>query len=263
MSAPKWVGLIPARGGSKSFPRNIADVNGIPLIAYTIQCAVQSGCFHTVAVITEDEEIAQVALRWGANVVSRPAELATDSSPTEPSLTHALRQLERLRGLRFDSMALLQCTSPLRMVSDLKRAVQTLNEDQTFDALMSLAPLEAHYHPMWIKSIDEAGEVTSYCKDHGGAELKILEKGDFYQRQRLIGRYYFKDGSIFATRVRSYEELGHRYGTRCTHVPIDPERAYNIDSKNELELVRALLRAGAIDFDFDPRSQPEQEPWSI
>ena len=237
-----WIGVIPARGGSKSVPmKNIASVAGHPLIEYTYKSALASGVFDEVVIVTEDERIAEVSRSFGALVISRPAELAQDSSPTEPTLSHTLEHFRNEKETEFEYLALLQCTSPLRSLQDYKKMRDFFLENPEFDALMSLSKVEAHFHPMWVKEILPDKEVVSAWKADGGSELKILEKGEFYQRQRLKGDYYFKDGSIFATKVKSFMELGHRYGRKCGHILIPAERAVNIDSPAELDYVRYLF----------------------
>jgi hypothetical protein len=107
--------IIPARGGSKGVPgKNIRELAGKPLIAYSIEAALESEHVDHVVVSTEDEQIAAAAREWGSEVVPRPPELATDTAPTDPVLEHAVTYLEQLDGYRADLIVLLQPTSPLR-----------------------------------------------------------------------------------------------------------------------------------------------------
>ena len=114
--------IIPARGGSKGIPRkNIYSLAGKPLMAYTIQQALASRKISKVVVSTDDEEIADVAREYGAEVVMRPEELALDATPTEPVLLHVLDYLEEKENYSPDLIVLLQITSPLVCLKHLEK----------------------------------------------------------------------------------------------------------------------------------------------
>jgi len=116
----KILALIPARGGSKGLPgKNIKPLLGKPLIAWTIEQAKASKYVDRVVVSTDDDEIAEVAIRYGAEVpFLRPKELARDDSPTIDAILHALDFFSD-KGERFDLLALLEPTSPLRDSEDI------------------------------------------------------------------------------------------------------------------------------------------------
>ena len=112
----KYLAIIPARGGSKGVPnKNIKDIAGKPLIAWTIEQAVSSKKIDRVIVSTDCSEIAKIAVKWGAQVpFMRPGELANDTAATEPSLMHAVDWLKENEGYEADAVVLLQATSPFR-----------------------------------------------------------------------------------------------------------------------------------------------------
>ena len=137
---PRVIAVIPARGGSKGIPRkNIRPLLGKPLIAYTIEAALKSKRIDRVVVSTEDEEIAEISQRWGAEVVRRPEELARDDSPSVDTILHAVDWFEE-QGERFDIVVMLEATSPLRKEDDLDNAIGLLikNLDKA-DSLVSFA----------------------------------------------------------------------------------------------------------------------------
>src|SRR5436853_4854858 len=107
------IALITARGGSKSIPRkNLAVVGGKPLIAWTIEAALKSNSVDRALVSTDDEEIAQIARQWGAEVpFLRPAKLAQDDSPHIPVVLHAVEWLDAHEKNAVDELILLQPTS--------------------------------------------------------------------------------------------------------------------------------------------------------
>ena len=105
--------IIPARGGSKRIPRkNIKEFNGKPLIAYSIEAALKSGCFDRVVVSTDDNEIANTAMSFGAEIpFLRPAKLSNDMIATAPIIKHAIEWLEQT-GEQFNSVCCLYATAP-------------------------------------------------------------------------------------------------------------------------------------------------------
>src|SRR3989338_5502179 len=114
--------IIPARGGSKGVPRkNLRIVAGKPLLAHSIEQALQSQKITKVVVTTDDAEIKQVAVKYGAEVIDRPTELANDTAPMLPVLKHAIEEM-RGRGFNPGIVVLLQPTNPLREVSFIDRA---------------------------------------------------------------------------------------------------------------------------------------------
>ena len=148
---------IPARGGSKGIPKkNIADVCGKPLIAYTILAAIRSGLFERVMVSTDSVEIADIARQYGAWVpFLRYPEFARDESRTIDAVCSDKARLEAL-GEKFDELVLLQCTSPLRKESDIIGAVAMAEEKMA--AVVSISPVEEH--PILMRNRDEEGKLT-------------------------------------------------------------------------------------------------------
>jgi CMP-N,N'-diacetyllegionaminic acid synthase len=134
------LGLIPARGGSRAIPRkNIKRLNGKPLIAWTIEAALRSNSLGSVVVSTDDEEIARIAAELGAEVpFMRPRELARDDSPSIDLVLHALDQLPG-----FESVVLLQPTSPLRTTEDIDGCIE-LASDRGALSVVSVSPVGTH-----------------------------------------------------------------------------------------------------------------------
>lgn len=141
------VAIIPARGGSKRLPgKNLRLFAGKPLIAWTIESALTSGCFSRVIVSTDDSDIAAVAQRWGAEVpFLRPSHLATDAASTQDVLEHAMTQMLAEDSDDVDYVMLLQPTSPLRQVSDIQAAFRLLKEKNA-DAIVSVCESTVPLH---------------------------------------------------------------------------------------------------------------------
>jgi len=120
---PNIVAIIPARGGSKGIPgKNIKLLNGKPLIAYSIEAAKSASSISAVYVSTDSPEIASVARKYGALVIDRPKELATDTATSESVLLHFAEQVDS------DAIVFLQCTTPLTNSKDIDGAVKLLEK---------------------------------------------------------------------------------------------------------------------------------------
>jgi CMP-N,N'-diacetyllegionaminic acid synthase len=152
MSAkPSAVALIPARAGSKRVPhKNIAPLNGHPLIAYTICAARQSGVFDAVIVSTDSEDYAAIARHYGAEIpFLRPAAFAGDTSPDIEWVKHTLEQLVE-QGRRYDVFSLLRPTSPCRKPETIRRAWTQFTEERDVDSLRAVEKCEQHPGKMWV-----------------------------------------------------------------------------------------------------------------
>ena len=144
----KILALIPARGGSKRLPgKNIKLLSGLPLIAWTIRAAQESGCCIDILVSTDDLAIAEVARQHGASVPwIRPSEFSTDSATSVDMAIHAINAYEIENGL-IDGLLLLQPTSPFRSADSIKKAVALFTEGHASYPIVSVSP--AISHPAW------------------------------------------------------------------------------------------------------------------
>ena len=221
----EYLALIPARGGSKSVPRkNIRPLAGRPLIAWTIEAARAASRIGRVVVSTDDEEIAEVARRAGAEVpFRRPAELGLDTTATEPVLLHALDALTSA-GYRPDAVVLLQPTSPVRRPGAIDGALHQF-EAQGADSLVSVC--ETH-HFFWRRP--QAPEALY----------------DYHRRPRRQDiaaeeRWYRENGSIYVTRAAGLRASGNRLTGKITMYPMTEEESWEIDSETDFRVVEALM----------------------
>ena len=126
-STKKRIAIICARGGSKGVPRkNIKQIANKPLIAHTIEQAIDSSCFSNVVVSSDDDEILEVSEKYGAKALKRPDNLASDTAGTIPALEHAFKESEKIFDCKFDVICLLQPTSPLRSKEDILECISQL-----------------------------------------------------------------------------------------------------------------------------------------
>ena len=153
--------IITARGGSKGLPqKNIRPLAGKPLIAYTIEAALQARLLDRTVVSTDDHQIAEIARQFGAEIpFLRPPELARDETIVYPVLTHALRWLDEHEGYRPDYVMLLQPTSPLRTAEDIDNSI-TIALEKNAEGVVSLC--ETKHHPYWTKQIAGDGQIVDF-----------------------------------------------------------------------------------------------------
>lgn len=200
----KIVAIIPARGGSKGIPgKNIKQCAGKPLIAWTIESAKQCKMLNRVIVSTDDKKIAEVAKEYGAEVVDRPAELATDTATTMSALQHVLESVEA------DIVVLLQCTSPVRKQGLIDYCVNRFIERKD-DSLAT------------------------------GVLCKFYEYGALDQRRQDIKGFFYDDGNVYVFKADLLKK-GERYGKVIDRVCIDKEQNVEIDDMFEFWLAEKIL----------------------
>lgn len=222
--------LITARGGSKGIPgKNIADLAGKPLIAWTIEAAMGAAAVSRVIVSTDDAAIAAVSERWGAEVpFLRPAELAADASPHLPVLLHALAWVEEHDARSYEYILLLQPTSPLRTTGDIESAVK-LALDQQADGVVSVCP--AHPHPFLSRRITDDGRLEEFAPRPKG----YLARQTLPPAYMLNGAIYLVRSDVLTTRQTFYTENTFAY-------VMPPERSLDIDTPWDLYLANLILR---------------------
>lgn len=234
--------LVPARGGSKSLPRkNIRPFGGYPLLAYSIAAGLQARTVSRVIVSTDDEEIAEVARAYGAEVpFLRPADLALDDTPDLPVFQHALRWLAEHEGYRPDIVVQLRPTSPLRPPDCVDRAVAILLEHPEADSVRGVVPSGQNPYKMW--RIAEDGRLVPLLRDGFDEPYNM-------PRQKLPPTYW-QTGHIDAIRTSTILEKGSMSGQVIRPLLLDPRYAVDIDTawdwaraewllwESDLEIVR-------------------------
>jgi CMP-N,N'-diacetyllegionaminic acid synthase len=224
------LGLINARGGSKSIPhKNLAPLAGKPLIAWTIEAALGSRSLARIIVSTDDPEIAETARAWGATVpFMRPAELARDDTPGIMPVLHAVEWLAENESYLPEYIMLLQPTSPLRTTEDIEAAIDLARERRA-EAVVSVN--EAPTHPYWMKRLTDDGQLTDFL---------LLER-PYFQRQDLP-RALSLNGAIFLIRRDSLLREKTLHPARTYPYFLPAERAIDIDEPWDLYLAELVLR---------------------
>ncbi len=234
MTTQSVVCIITARGGSKGIPRkNVLPLAGKPVIAWTIEAALQSPSVSDVIVSTDDDEIAEVSREWGAEVpFMRPAELSQDDSPHMAVMIHAIHWLERHRDLRPDYIMLLQPTSPLRTSEDIDAAVRVTRENS---AVSVVSVCETHHHPYLTKRLAGDGTLADFID---GAP----QPGEGSVRRRAMEPAYVVNGSI-SLNARTMLLVAQTFLSRATLPYFIPnESSLQIDEPWDLHLAELILR---------------------
>jgi CMP-N,N'-diacetyllegionaminic acid synthase len=223
------IGLITARGGSKGVPKkNVRAVGGRPLIAWTIEAARGSSMLGRVIVSTDDPEIADVAIEWGAEVpFMRPPELAKDASSHISVVTHAIEWLDREEGCRPEYVLLLQPTSPLRTAEDIDGAIRMATEKRA-EAVVGVT--ETHVHPYLTRRIT--------CE---GTLIDFVPCDIAYARRQDLPPAFFVNGAIYLNRRESL--LGkQKFVPEGTYGYVMPEeRSLQVDTAWDLHLIDLVL----------------------
>ena len=242
------IGIIPARGGSKGVPlKNLRLLNGVPLLAYGILCSLKSSAIDRTLVSTDHNKIAEVAETYGAEVIMRPPEMATDQAPTELAMQHVVQTLEK-KGATIANIALIQATCPFRLALDIEDGFAILKSGQG-DAVMSVSPVPAHFHPYWLKTVNSSGCLVSLFQESDIGH-DILETKRYWRRQDLPGNYYWKNGALYIMSRQSLMIDGHRYGEACLPLIIESDRLINIDTEEDFLLAEKMLHDKKIKLDF-------------
>jgi len=219
----KIVAIIPARGGSKGIPRkNIKTFCGKPLISYIINSALNVKDIGRVMVSTEDEEIAEVVKKYGAEVIKRPESLAKDEVPTLPVLQHAVKYLEENENYIPDVIVLLYATSPLLKANRISEAIKFLKE-KNFDSVMSVVEDKGHF---WI--------------ENNGKYKRLYPKVP--KNRQYTEPLFRENGAIYVCKRNLLMERGEIVGGKVGFLKMRREETIDIDEPLDFEIAEFLMR---------------------
>jgi CMP-N,N'-diacetyllegionaminic acid synthase len=223
---PRLVALIPARGGSKGLLRkNLRTFRGTPLVAHAVATARQVGALHRIVVSTDDHEIADVARRAGGDVpFLRPADLATDETPTLPVVQHAVRWLEA-HETSVDAVVLLQATSPLRTAQHVEAAIRKFVETGA-DSVTTVCAVDDN--PYWMQRLD------------GDRLCPLMPEGRRYGRRQDLPPVYRLTGAVYVTRRDVVMEEGRLLGDDTRAIVVGRRQSIDIDDDFDLRLCELI-----------------------
>lgn len=213
----KNIAIIPARSGSKGVKdKNIRDLCGKPLMAYTIEAAIKSGEFDEIMVSTDSEKYAEIARRYGANVPFLRSAVTASDTASSWSMVEEVLNGYREQDQEFDTFCLLQPTSPLRTANDIIGAYQLYRQKADY-AVVSVC--EAEHSPLWCGHLPESREFIGFVNQENMKQRQTEDK--FY---RLNGAIYIVDIRVFDKNLFLYQKGSFAYiMSQRTSIDIDTE----------------------------------------
>ena len=225
----KNIAIIPARSGSKGLKdKNIKELAGKPMLAYTIEAALSSGCFAKVHVSTDSEQYAQIARHFGAEVpFLRSKELSGDRVGTWEVVKWILEQYEKQGQGAFDTVALLQPTSPLRTEEHIRQAYQLLKDKQ---ANMIVGVCEAEHSPLWMNVLPEDGSMDGFLPSE---RLAAFRQG--------LPTYYRINGAIYIGKSEWIKSRSDYYTEGTYAYRMDKKTSIDVDDEWDFAMAQFLL----------------------
>lgn len=229
------LGLIPARGGSKSIPlKNLAPLAGKPLIAYVAKAGLGARHLGSVVCSTDHEQIIAACRDLDIEVIERPEALGQDDTPVAHVIAQVLRSLMDRDGAAPGAVALLQPTSPFMLPRHIDACVEALRAHPSADSAQTVAPVFHNAHAFNQRVIAD-----------GYVRFRFLEeRRQAYNKQRKPSHYLF--GNVVVTRSRNLLAGGDCFGERS--VPVEIPRAYalDVDTMEDLDYADYLVRHGKL-----------------
>ncbi len=224
----KILAIIPARGGSKGLPRkNIIDLAGKPLIAWTIEASLNSKYISKTIVSSDDDEILNISRQYNSNIIKRPFELALDTTASAPVLKQVIEELKKEKK-QFDYLILLQPTSPLRDVKNIDEAFDVFFKSEA-TALISVCEVDNKI----LKAFKEN-------KD-GFIEGVSNNKYPFMRRQDLPNTY-LSNGAIYIIKVEEFEKNNNLFTDKTISFIMNEVQSLDIDTYADLKKVENIIR---------------------
>ncbi len=220
--------IIPARAGSKRIPnKNTIDLAGKPLIYYNINAAKNSKYITRIIVSTDGKEIAKISKSFGAEVLMRPAELATDTAKTLPVLQHVVKYLKEKENYYPGFVVLLQPDSPLKTSEDIDKVIEKILTGD-YDSTVSVG--ENSHSPEWLL-VEEGDKAKFYFSD---IPTKI--------RKQDLKKTYFIDGLVYVIKTDQLMKNEHYVlGGKIGMVILSKNRSIEVDDYEDLEIIKAIM----------------------
>jgi len=226
MKNKEFLAIIPARGGSKRLPRkNILNLNGKPLIAYSIEAGLQSKYIDKVIVTSDDEEILNVSKEFGADIIKRPDELASDIATSFDAIKHTIENVDK-----YDYIILLQPTSPLRSAVQIDEAIELF---KTKEANAVVSVCEMDHSPLWSNTLPQDASMQGFLRE------EVLNK-----RSQDLEKYYRLNGAIYICKTdKLLEEESFLLKENIFAYVMDRESSIDIDEKIDFKIAEVLINA--------------------
>jgi len=220
-----YLAIIPARGGSKRLPRkNLLDLNGKPLVAWSIEAGLNSKYIDKVVVTSDDADILNIAKYYGVLSINRPIELSSDTATTFDAVEHAIENIKY-----YDYIVLLQPTSPLRTEWHIDKAIEFLINKEA-DAIVSVCEMD--HSPLWSNTLDDTLSMAEF-----------LTKSIKNKRSQDLDSYYRINGAIYICDTKKLlKEKGFFIENRIYAFKMDGETSIDIDNEIDFQLADLILK---------------------
>jgi len=227
----KYTAVIPARGGSKGIvDKNMVDINGEPMIAWSIRQALSCNEVDQVYVSTDSPKIQEIAIKYGAKApFLRPKSISGDTATTESAVMHFIQWSEE-NSLILDNVILVQATSPFRYKSSFSDAIKIF-ESKNADSLVSVTKTHSFF---WKKSNSMEASYDIYNRP---------------RRQDIKDELYIENGSFYITKLDVYKKHKNRLGGEIVMFEMTPEESYEIDSMTDFHIVELMMKKYGENFD--------------
>lgn len=224
----KNIAVIPARSGSKGLrDKNIKLMNGRPLLAYSIEAALQSGIFDCVHVSTDSDSYAEIGRKYGADIpFLRSDEMATDSANSWDVVLEVIQKYKDL-GKTYDMVTLLQPTSPLRDKEEIISAYMEYKEKKA-QAIVSVCEME--HSPLWSNVLPNDLSMEGFVKHQANRQRQKLDK------------YYRINGAIYMVSVPFLEEGINIYRQGCYAYVMGSRKSIDIDTQLDFDIAEYLIK---------------------
>jgi CMP-N,N'-diacetyllegionaminic acid synthase len=226
------LGVIPARGGSKSVPlKNLAPLAGRPLIDYciTVAQAVMPKTVHRLVCSTDHPAIKDFCLSRSVEVIDRPPEIATDTAPTDDAVRHVLQTIADADGAMPEIVVLFQPTSPFVLPEHINEIVRILLDEPTLDTAQSLAHLPHNMHALNQRIIKD-----------GRVYFRFWEERKLAYNKQLKPMHY-RYGNILAFRSETLMAGTPCFGPNCGSFVVDSAYAHDVDGPEDFEYAEFLI----------------------
>jgi len=226
----KILAHVTARGGSKRIvDKNIKEINGHPLLAYSIMEAKKSKYVDKVILDTDSEEYAEIGKKYGAEIpYMRPKELATDTAKAMDVTIHAINWFKE-HNEPFDILVKLQPTTPLRLAEDIDNALKIFIEKGA-DSIVSVT--EAYVPPLWVNTLPEDHNMKDFIQDLSKIQLNTQE----------LKKYYQLNGVVFLAKCDHLLKTHSWYGKKAYAYIMPRERSIDIDEPIDFEIAELYLK---------------------
>ena len=227
------IAIIPARSGSKGLKdKNIKELNGKPLIAYSIEAAIRSGKFKKVFVSTDSQKYADIAIQYGADASFLRSEKNSSDTAGSWDAVREVIDVLRTKGEEYDEIMLLQATSPLRTEQDIINAIDLLHERKG-KAVVSLT--ECDHSPIWCNTLPEDGGMDNFDR----LEYKDLPR-------QSLPTFYRYNGAIYLVTSKELYNKEHMLEHECYAYVMPQSRSIDIDTAMDFLIAETIMKAGVL-----------------